>query len=129
MKNLFLKCIPTIIKFDLNKKYTNMLINYNVNMSYFTTINSFKLKYCLIGPFSQDMFLTRQFSAITRKILKNFLNSTMKKELKNDGWYYLIEMNSDETINYDLKLSISGKKISFYSWFNLCYATFEIISK
>ena len=125
----FLKCIPKIIKFDLNKKYTNMLINYNVDMSYFTTINSFKLKSCLIGPFSQDMFLTHQFSAITRKKLKNFLNSTMKKELKNDGWYYLIEINSDESINYDLKLTISGKKISFYSWFNLWYATFEIISK
>ena len=84
MKNLFLKCIPKLIKLDLNKKDTNMLINYNVNMSYFTTINNFKLKSCLIGPFSQDMFLTHQFSVITRKILKNFLNSTMKKELEND---------------------------------------------
>ena len=96
MKNLFLKCIPKLI-----------------NMSYFTTINNFKLKSCLIGPFSQDMFLTHQFYVITRKILKNFLNSTMKKELENDWWYYLIEMNSDETINYDLKLSISGKKNLF----------------
>ena len=124
----FLKCIPKIVKFDLNKRYTNMLINYNVDMSYFTTINSFKLKNCLIGPFSQEMFLTHQFSAITRKKL-NFLNSKIKKELRENGWYYIIEINSDELINYDLKLTIKGKKISFYSWFNLWYATFEIISK
>ena len=124
----FLKCIPKIVKYDLNKRYTNMLINYNVNMSYFTTINSFKLKNCLIGPFSQEMFLTHQFSAITRKKL-NFLNSKIKKELRENGWYYIIEINSDELINYDLKLTIKGKKISFYSWFNLWYATFEIISK
>ena len=124
----FLKCIPKIIKFDLNTKYTNMLINYNVDMSYFTTINGFKLKSIIIGPFEQDVFLTHQFSAITRKKL-NFLNSKIKKELKDDGWYYLIEVKSDETINYDLKLSIKGKNISFYSWFNLWYATFEIISK
>ena len=124
----FLKCIPKIVKYDLNKRYTNMLINYNVDMSYFTTINSFKLKNCLIGPFSQEMFLTHQFSAITRKKL-NFLNSKIKKELRENGWYYIIEINSDELINYDLKLTIKGKKISFYSWFNLWYATFEIISK
>ena len=39
-----MKCIPKIIKMDLNKGYTNMIINYNYDMSYFTTINSFKLK-------------------------------------------------------------------------------------
>ena len=124
----FLKCIPKIIKYDLNTKYTNMIINYNVDMSYFTTINSFKLKSCLIGPFSQEMFLSHQFSAITRKKL-NFLKSKIKKELHEDGWYYLIEINTNEVINYDLKLDIKGKKISFYSWFNLWYATFEIVSK
>ena len=123
-----MKCIPKIIKFDLNKRYTNMLINYNTDMSYFTTINSFKLKSCLIGPFSQDMFLTHQFSAITRKKL-DFLKSKIKKELRQGGWYYLIENHSKELINYDLKLTINGKKISFYSWFILWYATFEIISK
>ena len=124
----FMKCIPKIIKYDLNTKYTNMIINYNVDMSYFTTINSFKLKSCVIGPFSQEMFLSHQFSAITRKKL-NFLKSKIKKELREDGWYYLIEINTDEVINYDLKLDIKGKKISFYSWFNLWYATFEIVSK
>ena len=123
----FMKCIPKIIKYDLNKKYTNMLMNYNIDMSYFTTINFFQLKSCIIGPFSQDVFLTHQFSAITRKKL-GFLSSKIKKEVKNNGWYYTIEINSEEKINYDLKLSISGKKISFYSWFNLWYATFEIIS-
>ena len=124
----FLKCIPKIIKIDLNKKYTNMLINYNIDMSYFTTINSFKLKSCLIGPFSEEMELSHQFSAITRKKL-DFLNSKMKKELRENGFYYLIEINSEDVINYDLKLLIKGKKITFYSWFNLWYATCEIISK
>ena len=124
----FLRCIPKIVKYDLNKKYTNMIINYNVDMSYFTTINSFKLKTCTIGPFSQDVFLTHSFSAITRKNL-DFLNSKMKKELRQNGWYYIITIESDEPVNYDIKLMINGKKISFYSWFNLWYATFEIISK
>jgi methionine aminopeptidase len=74
------------------------------------------------------MFLTHQFSAITRKKL-GFLNSQIKKEIRENGWFYLIEINSDDVINYDLKLLIKGKKITFYSWFNLWYATFEIISK
>jgi hypothetical protein len=44
-------------------------MNYNIDMSYFTTINSFKLKTCLIGPFSQEIDLSYDFSAITRKKL------------------------------------------------------------
>ena len=65
----FLKCIPKIIKINLNKGYSNMIMNYNIDMSYFTTINSFKLKTCLIGPFSQEIDLSYDFSAITRKKL------------------------------------------------------------
>ena len=30
--------------------------------------------------------------------------------------------------NYDLKLIIKGKKLNSYSWFNLYFSTFEIIS-
>ena len=37
--------------------------------------------------------------------------------------------NSENSINYDLKLLINGKDINFYSWFNLWYSTFEIISE
>jgi hypothetical protein len=103
-------------------------MNYNIDMSYFTTINSFKLKTCLIGPFSQEIDLSYDFSAITRKKL-GFLKSKIKKEERNDGFYYVIDINTDEVINYDLKLTIKGKNISFYSWFNLWYATFEIVSK
>ena len=65
----FLKCIPKIIKINLNKGYSNMIMNYNIDMSYFTTINSFKLKTCLIGPFSQEIDLSYDFSAIARKKL------------------------------------------------------------
>ena len=124
----FMKCIPKILKFDLNKGYTNMIMNYNIDMSYFTTINGFKLKSCVIGPFNKEMFLTHQFAAITRKKL-NFLKSKIKKDVRQDGFYYIIDINTDEIINYDLKLTIKGKNISFYSWFNLWYATFEIVSK
>ena len=37
--------------------------------------------------------------------------------------------NSENSINYDLKLLINGEDINFYSWFNLWYSTFEIISE
>ena len=124
----FLKCIPKIIKYDLNRGFTNMIMNYNTDMSYFTTINSFKLKSCLIGPFSQEMNLNYDFSAITRKNL-DFRNSKMTRKLIDMNYYYEIEINSDDIINYDLKLSIRGKKLKFYSWFNLWFNTFEIISK
>ena len=124
----FLKCIPKIIKYDLNKGYTNMILNYNTDMSYFTTINNFKLKSCLIGPFSEEMNLNFDFSAITRKNL-DFGKSRMTRKIINQSYYYEIEINSEDAINYDLKLSISGKKLKFYSWFNLWYNTFEIISK
>ena len=124
----YLKCIPKMIKFDLNKSYVNMLMNYNTDMSYFTTINAFKLKSCIIGPFSQDMFIHYSFSAITRKKL-DFLHSKIKKEVRQGGLYYVIDINSDEKIDYDLKLMVKGKEITFYSWFNLWYSTFEFISR
>ena len=34
----FMRCIPKIIKSELNKGYENMIVNYNTDMSYFTTI-------------------------------------------------------------------------------------------
>ena len=124
----FMRCIPKIIKIDLNKGFTNMITNYNTDMAYFTTINSFKLKSCLIGPFSEELHLEYDFSAITRKKL-NFKNSKITRKLMDQHYYYEIEMCSDEVINYDLKLAIKGKHITFYSWFNLWFNTFEIISK
>ena len=124
----YLKCIPKMIKYDLNKGYKNMLLNYNNDMSYFTSINSFKLKRCEVGPFSQEEFLSFSFSAITRKKL-DFLRSKVIKEVKDDGLYYVININADEKIDYDLKLMVKGKRITFYSWFNLWYSTFEFVSR
>ena len=124
----FLKCIPKIIKIDLNKRYSNMIMNYNTDMSYFTTINSFKLKTCLIGPFSEEIDLKYDFSAITRKKL-DFEKSKITKKIIEHNYYYEIEICSDDVINYDLKLSIQSKKIKFYSWFNLWFNTFQIISQ
>ena len=124
----YLKCIPKIIKYDLNKGFKNIILNYNIDMSYFTSINSFKLKSCLIGPFQNDLHLTYDFAAITKKKL-NFQDSYIYKSMRSEGWFYEIIFNSDNSINYDLKLIINGKDINFYSWFNLWYATFEIISE
>jgi protein-tyrosine phosphatase len=123
----YIKCIPKIIKYDLNKGYKNMILNYNTDMSYFATINSFKLKSCLIGPFQNDLHLTYDFGAITKKKLN--LDSYIYKSMRGEGYYYEINFNSENSINYDLKLVINGKDIKFYSWFNLWYATFEIISE
>ena len=108
----FMRCIPKIIKTDLNKGYENMIVNYNTDMSYFTTINSFKLKSCLIGPFSEEMNLQYDFSAITRKKL-DFENSKITRKIIDKAYYY----------------EINGKNLKFYSWFNLWFNTFEIISK
>ena len=126
----FRKCIPKIIKYDLNRGYSNIIMNYNTDMSYFTTINSFKLKSCLIGPFSEEMNLNYDFSAITRRKL-NFDKSQLTRKIIDQSYYYEIEINSDDVINYDLKLTITEKKkkFKFYSWFNLWYNTFEIVSK
>ena len=123
----FLKCIPKLIRSELDKGYTNIIMNYNTDMSYFTTINGFKLKKCLIGPFTQEMNLTYNFSAITIKKL-NFEKSKITRKIIRNQFYYEIELNSDDVINYDLKLSIESKKLKFYSWFNLWFNTFEIIS-
>ena len=124
----FMRCIPKIIRYDLDRGYKNIITNYNSDMSYFTTINSFKLKSVLIGPFSEEMDLKYDFSAITIKKL-NFEKSAIFRKIINQNYYYQIDMFSDDIINYDLKLTIKGKKIKFYSWFNLWFNTFEIISK
>ena len=124
----FVRRIPKIIKVDLDRGYTNIITNYNTDMAYFTTINSFKLKKCLIGPFSEELDIQYDFSAITIKKL-NFEKSKLTRKIINQGYYYEIEMCSDDIINYDLKLSIKSKKVKFYSWFNLWFNTFEIISK
>jgi phosphatidylinositol-3,4,5-trisphosphate 3-phosphatase/dual-specificity protein phosphatase PTEN len=124
----FVRRIPKIIKVDLDRGYTNIITNYNTDMAYFTTINSFKLKKCLIGPFSEELDIQYDFSAITIKKL-NFEKSKLTRKIINQGYYYEIEMCSDDIINYDLKLSVKSKKVKFYSWFNLWFNTFEIISK
>ena len=124
----FMRCIPKIIKIDLDKGFKNIIMNYNTDMSYFATINSFRLKTCLIGPFSEDMNLKYDFSAITVKKL-NFEKSKITRKIIDQSYYYEIEICSDDIINYDLKLTIKGKKVTFYSWFNLWFNTFEIISK
>lgn len=61
--------------------------------------------------FWRNVFNSSIFSNHKEKL--DFLNSQIKKEIKENGWYYLIEINSDDVINYDLKLLIKGKKLHF----------------
>ena len=68
------------------------------------------------------------FSAITIKKL-NFKKIKLTKKTIGGKYYYEIELNSDDTINYDLKLSIVTKKLKFYSWFNLWFNNFIFVSR
>jgi len=128
-ENPFLKGIPKMIKYDLNKGYKNMIINYNTDISYFTTVNSFDLSKIIIGPFSEDIGLQYDFEALTIKKLNFEKSSKMSKKTIDGLVYYEIDTGKDDIINYDLKLSIKCKKLKFYSWFNLWFNTYEIISQ
>ena len=123
----YLKCIPKIIKYELNKNYSNMIINYNMDSGYFISLNSFKIKSCLVGPFEHELKLKFNVSALTKKKIE-FSDSYMVKSLRKGKWYYEIRFNKDNIIDYDFKLEIKGSGLSFYSWFNLWFSTFESIS-
>ena len=125
----FIKLIPKMIKYDLNKGYKNMILNYNTDISYFTTANFFDLSKIIIGPFSEDLNIEYDFEAITIKKLKFEKTSKINKKIIDNHYYYEIDTGSDDIINYDLKLSIKGKKLKFYCWFNLWFNTYEIISQ
>ena len=125
----FIKCIPKMIKYDLNKGYKNMILNYNTDITYFTTINSFDLTKIVIGPFSEEVSFKYDFEAITIAKLNFEKTSKMSKKKIGNSYYYEIDTGKDDIINYDLKLSIKGKKLKFYSWFNLWFNTYEIISQ
>ena len=125
----FIKLIPKIIKYDLNKGYKNMILNYNTDISYFTTGNYFDLSKIIIGPFSEDVSFEYDFEAITIKKLNFEKTSKMTKKQIDNHYYYEIDTGNDDIINYDLKLSIKGKKLKFYCWFNLWFNTYEIISQ
>jgi hypothetical protein len=118
-----------MIKYDLNKGYKNMILNYNTDISYFTTVNSFDLSKIIIGPFSEDIGLQYDFEALTIKKLNFEKSSKMSKKTIDGLVYYEIDTGKDDIINYDLKLSIKCKKLKFYSWFNLWFNTYEIISQ
>ena len=125
----FLKGIPKMIKYDLNKGYKNMILNYNTDLSYFTTVNKFDLTKITVGPFSEDLSLQYDFEAITIKKLVFEKTSKINKKKVDNLYYYEIDTGNDDVINYDLKLNIKGKKLKFYCWFNLWSYTYEIISQ
>ena len=106
-----------------------MILNYNTDISYFTTVNSFDLSQIIIGPFSEDVGIQFDFEAITIKKLNFEKTSKIIKKKIDNLYYYEIDTGKDDIINYDLKLSIKGKKLKFYSWFNLWFNTYEIISQ
>ena len=125
----FIKCIPKMIKYDLNKGYNNMIVNYTKDLSYFTTHNSFDLTKIVVGPFSEEMSLSFDFEALTVKNLKFEKDIKIQKKKYNNNFYYEIDTGDRDIINYDLKFSIKSKKLKFYSWFNLWFNTYEIISQ
>ena len=114
MKNFYLK---------------NMLYNYIYDNEYFYTPNFFQLKSLKIGPFitSRDYDVKLTSIVKSKLIFPNEIRKFERNELENT-YYYNIFFNSNEDINYDIKLQVSSFKFSFYTWVNLWYNTIENLS-
>ena len=110
MKNFYLK---------------NILYNYIQDKQYFYTKNAFFLKKLVIGPFKSN----RNYDVTISSMVKNKLEfpyAEIKFERGEDNYfYYNINFNSNEEINYDIKLMVSAFKFNFYTWVNLWYNTIE----
>ena len=114
MKNFYLK---------------NILYNYIYDNEYFYTPNFFQLKSLKIGPFitSRDYDVKLTSIVKSKLIFPNEIRKFERNELENT-YYYNIFFNSNEDINYDIKLQVSSFKFSFYTWVNLWYNTIENLS-
>ena len=114
MKNFYLK---------------NMLYNYIYDNEYFYTPNFFRLKSLKIGPFiSSRNYDVNLYSIVKSKLIfPNAIRKFERNEIENT-YYYNIFFNSNEDINYDIKLQVSCFKFNFYTWVNLWYNTIENLS-
>ena len=107
----------------------NMLYNYIYDNEYFYTPNFFRLKSLKIGPFiSSRNYDVNLYSIVKSKLIfPNAIRKFERNEIENT-YYYNIYFNSNEDINYDIKLQVSSFKFSFYTWVNLWYNTIENLS-
>ena len=132
----YYKNIPKIIQCyiannsDMKNFYLkNILYNYIYDNEYFYTPNFFQLKSLKIGPFitSRDYDVKLTSIVKSKLIFPNEIRKFERNELENT-YYYNIFFNSNEDINYDIKLQVSSFKFSFYTWVNLWYNTIENLS-
>ena len=132
----YYKNIPKIIQCyignnrDMRNFYLkNMLYNYIYDNEYFYTPNFFRLKSLKIGPFiSSRNYDVNLYSIVKSKLIfPNAIRKFERNEIENT-YYYNIYFNSNEDINYDIKLQVSCFKFNFYTWVNLWYNTIENLS-
>ena len=132
----YYKNIPKIIQCyigngrDMKNFYLkNMLYNYIYDNEYFYTPNFFYFLSLKIGPFitSRDYDVKLTSIVKSKLIFPNEIRKFERNELENT-YYYNIFFNSNEDINYDIKLQVSSFKFSFYTWVNLWYNTIENLS-
>ncbi len=132
----YYKNIPKIIQCyigngrDMKNFYLkNMLYNYIYDNEYFYTSNFFRLKSLKIGPFiSSRNYDVNLYSIVKSKLIfPNAIRKFERNEIENT-YYYNIYFNSNEDINYDIKLQVSCFKFNFYTWVNLWYNTIENLS-
>ena len=132
----YYKNIPKIIQCyigngrDMKNFYLkNMLYNYIYDNEYFYTPNFFRLKSLKIGPFiSSRNYDVNLYSIVKSKLIfPNAIRKFERNEIENT-YYYNIFFNSNEDINYDIKLQVSCFKFNFYTWVNLWYNTIENLS-
>ncbi len=132
----YYKNIPKIIQCyigngrDMKNFYLkNILYNYIYDNEYFYTPNFFRLKSLKIGPFiSSRNYDVNLYSIVKSKLIfPNAIRKFERNEIENT-YYYNIYFNSNEDINYDIKLQVSSFKFSFYNWVNLWYNTIENLS-
>lgn len=84
----FIKMIPKIILYYINFNTTNMISNFNNDMSYFITPNSFYLNSIKIGPFTSSKNLN-----IT---VQDFLHNNFKEKIKDIKRIEKVIKNNEE---------------------------------
>ena len=133
----YIKNIPKILQnyYSVNNievrnfNMKNILYNFLHDNNYFYTSNCFHLKSMKIGPFITARNYNIVFASIVKKKL-DFPNAERKFERKSgeNYFFYYMDFNSNEDINYDIKLQVSSFKFNFYTWINLWYNTIENLS-
>ena len=107
----------------------NILYNYLNDNEYFYSHNSFHLKSLKIGPFvSARDYDVKMSSTVKNKLIFPYAEKKIERKSGQNYFYYYMNFNSQENINYDIKLEVSAFKFNFYTWVNLWYNTIENLS-